>query len=128
MKKNIILAILFVFLGTAFTNSVYSAPKKAKAAPAATAKATKGQVASLEKVLMGGDGLVKKEEAKKIADKGGVLVLKVATKYYFVINEDGSIASKKLAGFAENANLEVKGATKVVNGMNVIIATAFDAK
>lgn len=98
----------------------------AKKAPAKSAKATVGQVVAFDKILAGGDGLVKKDEALKIAEKGGIICLKVGKKVYFIMNEDGSIANKKLAGYANNAKVGVKGKMQTKNGFNIIIASAIE--
>lgn len=105
------------------TNDAFAAAKKA---PAKSAKATVGQVVSFNDMLKGGDGLVKKDKALEKAEKGEIICLKVGKKVYFIMNEDGTIASKKLAGYANNAKVGVKGTMSTKNGFNIIIATAIE--
>ncbi len=94
-------------------------------------KPLKGKVISLAKFILDGKGTVSKEEAIKEADDGKPIVFLVGdgkkAKIYFVFNEDGSFASKKLAKFADNKFVGIVGKTKVVNGLNIIIAEMIES-
>jgi len=123
MKKFLILAIVFGLI-FAFTDSFSKAPKTAK--PAKGAKPTIGSVVSLTALAKGGDGKVKKDEALKLVEAGNPLVFLVGTgktaKVYFVMNADGGFAAKQLAKYANVKKLGIEGATKTVNGVNIIVA------
>lgn len=94
-------------------------------------KPLKGKVISLAKFIIDGKGIVTKDEAMKDADDGKPIVFLVGegkkAKIYFVFNEDGSFASKKLAKFADNKFVGIVGKTKVVNGLNIIIAEMIES-
>lgn len=91
-----------------------------------SAKPLKGEVVSLNDIVMGGKGKVTKEEAKKLADAGNAIVFKSGKKVYFVYNEDGTFAGKKLANYAESTSVGIIGKTKTVNGINIIIMSMID--
>lgn len=94
-------------------------------------KPIKGSVISLANLINTGNGQVKKEEAIKLAEQGSPIVFITGTgnkgKIYFVFNEDGSFAGRKLANFANNKFVGIIGKTKVVNGLNIIIASAIES-
>jgi len=103
-----------------------------KQAPKAkSGKPIKGRVVSLSKLVVDGTGTVTKDEAMKEADEGKPIVFLVGegkkAKVYFVFNEDGSFAGKKLAKFASNKYVGIVGKTKVVNGLNIIIAEMIES-
>lgn len=87
----------------------------------------KGQVISLDEFLIGGSGNVAKDKAKTLADAGHAIVFKSGNQIYFVYNEDGSFAGKRLANFATAENVGIVGKTKTVHGLNIIIMTMIDA-
>jgi hypothetical protein len=88
---------------------------------------TQGQVISLDDYLIGGTGKVAKDKAKTLADAGHAIVFKSGNTIYFVYNEDGSFAGKRLANFATAENVGIVGKTKTVHGLNIIIMTMMDA-
>lgn len=94
-------------------------------------KPMKGKVISLVKFVIDGKGVVNKEEATKEAEEGKPIVFLVGegkkAKVYFVFNEDGSFAGKKLARYADNKFVGIVGKTKVVNGLNIIIAEMIES-
>lgn len=94
-------------------------------------KPLKGKVISLAKFIVDGKGTVSKDEAIKEAEDGKPIVFLVGegkkAKIYFVFNEDGSFASKKLAKFADNKFVGIVGKTKVVHGLNIIIAEMIES-
>jgi hypothetical protein len=126
MKKTIsILLALFIIFAAANT---FAATKKA---PAKAAKPIQGKVVSLNEVVTGSFTAWKKADAEAAANQGTPFVLMVGegakAKIYFVYNEDGSFASKKLAKYSFNKKIGVVGKTKTVNGLQIIIAETIEA-
>ncbi len=119
MKK---IALFIVISAFAIFAAANSNPK---------AKPVKGYVASLNAVVLGQDGRVNKAEAKKLAEKAQPIVLVVekgaTKKIYFVLNEDGSYAGKKLAKYANNKFVGVVGKIKRAKGVDFIIATLIES-
>jgi hypothetical protein len=91
------------------------------------AKPIKGQIVSFNSLVTGGSGKVTKDEAVKLADNGNPIVFKVNKKIYFVYNDDGTFAGKKLAKYANSEFVGIIGKTKVINGINIIIMTMIDS-
>lgn len=119
MKNKILvlgLALAFIFSTFAVINTY---AQKAQ-------KPIKGTVVSLNDIVMGGKGIVSKDEAKKLAENGNAIVFKSGKKIYFVYNEDGTFAGKKLANYAESTSVGIVGKTKTVNGINIIIMSMID--
>ncbi len=87
----------------------------------------KGKVISLNDYILGGDGTVTKEKAKKLAGKGQLIVFKANGKVYFVYHADGSCASKKLANFANLKHVGIIGKVKKIHGVYVIIADVIES-
>lgn len=115
MKAQIIgLFLVLAVMFTAVNVSEMSAQKKTKP--------VKGQVISFNDYVQGGTGIITKEQAKDLAEKGNPIVLKSGKTIYFVYNADGSFASKKLANYADNKTVGVVGKTKKSKGFNYIIA------
>lgn len=152
MKKIWILLVLLAFVASPITFAQEAGTKKitpkAKVEPKkakekepkkdATARARrksgkpiKGQVISLSQMILDKVGRVSKEEAIKQAEEGKPIVFLVGegkkAKVYFVFNEDGSFAGKKLAKFASNKFVAIVGKTQVVNGINIIIAEIIES-
>ncbi|MCO5252614.1 MAG: hypothetical protein M9949_14495 [Candidatus Kapabacteria bacterium] len=101
---------------------------KAPAKPVdATQKPLEGYVASLDGLVQGGTGRVSKADATAIVGRGGLLVFKSGNKVYFVYNEDGSFASKRLAAFASADKVGILGKSQTKNGINMFIMTHMDA-
>jgi len=121
MTKIFGLFILLAVMLTAVSSTDVLA--QAKKAP----KPIKGQVVSFNDLVMGGTGKVTKDQAKELAEKGNPIVFKSGKTIYFVYNEDGSFASKKLASFANNEFVGIVGKTKKVNGINIIIASMIES-
>ncbi len=100
-------------------------------APAKSNKPIKGTIVSFNDLVIGGSGKVNKKQAKELAAKGSPLAFKVGTgkkaKIYFVFNEDGSYAGKKLAKYANNKFIGIIGKTKRVHGINIIIAEMIES-
>jgi hypothetical protein len=94
-------------------------------------KPIKGRVVSLSKFILDKQGIVGKDEAIKEAEEGKPIVFLVGegkkAKIYFVFNEDGSFAGKKLAKFAANKFVGIIGKTQIVNGINIIIAEMIES-
>lgn len=96
-------------------------------APAKSPKPIKGTIVSFNDLVMGGSGKVNKAQAKELVAKGQPLAFKVKTKVYFVFNEDGSYADKKLAKYSANNFIGIIGKTKKVHGINIIIAEKIES-
>lgn len=90
-------------------------------------KPIQGQVVSFNNLVMGGNGSVTKDEAKKLADNGSPIVFKSGSRIYFVYNEDGTFAGKKLANYAGNQKVGIMGKIKKVKGLNIIIMTMIES-
>jgi hypothetical protein len=90
-------------------------------------KPIQGQVVSLNDLMMGGKGKVTKEQAQRLVETGNPVVFKSGKTIYFVYNEDGSFAGKKLANYASNEKVGIIGKTKKVNGLNIIIMSMIDS-
>jgi len=94
-------------------------------------KPLKGRVISLAKFIVDNNGTVTKDEATKEADEGKPIVFLVGegkkAKIYFVFNEDGSFAGKKLAKYANNKFVGIIGKQKVVGGLYIIIAEMIES-
>ncbi len=97
------------------------------AAPVAKAgdylsKPLEGTIVSLDGIIMGGNGKVTKDGAKALVGKGNLILFRATNgTVYFVYNEDGTFASKRLAGYANNAKVGMLGKAKVIDGLNVFI-------
>lgn len=115
------LIAILLLVGVVFTSSM----------DAKGDKPIKGRVASLNAIITGGDGKVERATALELAEKGNPIVFVVGTgkkaKIYFVYNEDGSFGGKNLAKYANNTNVGIVGKTKVVNGVNIIIASMIES-
>lgn len=109
--------------------------QKSKVEPTDTKKKSgkpiKGRIISLSKFILDKQGIVGKDEAIKEAEEGKPIVFLVGegkkAKIYFVFNEDGSFAGKKLAKFAANKFVGIIGKTQIVNGINIIIAEMIES-
>lgn len=113
LKRNLILSTLFVLMiGFASTYEAYSQ------------KPITGQIVSLNNILMGGNGTVTMDEATKLANNGNPIVFKSGNTIYFVYNEDGSFAGKRIAKHAGTAKVSITGKTKKVKGINIIIMSS----
>ena len=121
MTKFFGVLILMAVMFTAISSTDALAQTKKSSKP------IKGQVVSFNDLVLGGKGTVTKEQAKELAEKGNPIVFKSGKTIYFVYNEDGSFAAKKLANYANNATVGIIGKTKKVNGINIIIANIIES-
>ena len=123
MKNTII--ILGIIMAFAFSSVVTMAAEK-KAKTAKPAKPTTGVVVDLAKALVTDAPKLSKADADKLIAEGQTVVLKVGTgksaKYYFVVNKDGSLATKNLAKFADAKGVNVYGKATKGAGINYIKA------
>lgn len=91
-------------------------------------KPLQGTVLNFNDLMIGGSGKVNKEKALDLVSKGNMIVLKaVDGRLFFVYNEDGSFAGKRLAGFANNDKVGLIGKAKVVDGLNIFIMNLIEA-
>lgn len=103
-----------------------------EAAPAAkagdyTKVPLEGTIVSLNALVMGGNGKVNKAEAQDLASKGNLILFRATNgTLYFVYNEDGSFAGKRLANFANNDKVGILGKGKVVDGVNTFVMTMIE--
>ena len=64
-----------------------------------------------------------KEKAKEMATAGKLFVVKSEEgDIFFVLNEDGTFATKRLAGYCNNKKIGIIGKTRQIDEMNIIIA------
>ena len=91
-----------------------------------TKKPLVGVVVSLDAVIKGDNTKINKQQAKEIAEKGGILAVKAGEQIYFVYFDDGTFGSKRLAGFAVYNKIGMIGKAKVVDGMNIFIASLIE--
>lgn len=152
MKKLIFLSLLFAFAFVSLTFAQEATQKKItpkvkvveKKTPkieqskqskstskVKSGKPLKGRVVSLSQMLLDKVGTLSKEEAIKQCEEGKPIAFLVGegkkAKVYFVFNEDGSYAGKKLAKFASNKYVGIVGKTKIINGVNIIIAEIIES-
>ncbi|MDX9791560.1 MAG: hypothetical protein WC313_02735 [Candidatus Kapaibacterium sp.] len=93
-----------------------------------TQKPLEGTIVSLNHLIMGGNGKVSKAEAQDLVAKGNLILFRASDgAVYFVYNEDGTFAGKRLAGYANNSKVGMLGKSKVINGMNVFIMNMIES-
>ncbi len=69
-----------------------------------------------------------KKAAKALVAKGKILVVvNQQGEIYFVYNQDGTFAGKKLAKYASNQYIGIIGKRKKINGVNIIIAEMIES-
>jgi len=123
MKTKLISIFLVIaFLSITFLSSDLIAQKKST-----SSKPIKGQVVSLNDLVLNGKGRITKDQAKELAEQGNPIVFLSGKTVYFVYNEDGSFAGKRLANYANNEVVGIVGKTKKVNGLNIIIASIIES-
>lgn len=114
--KNVLFSLLALVLFVSFS-TVSNAQGKAKEYV--------GKIVSINKIIVGQDASVDKAKATTLFEKSQPLGLQVGegkkAKLYVVFNSDGTYAGKKLAELADG-KVAVKGKTKSVQGLQVIIA------
>lgn len=125
MKKIIILLLMLTL-----TMGVLQAESK-KAAPKKAPKPTVGKVISLSEVGTGNFTTWTKQTADDAAAKGTPFVLMVGegkkAAIYFVYNEDGSFAGKKLAKYAFNKKVGIVGKVQTKFGLKVLVAEMIES-
>lgn len=90
-------------------------------------ESVKGEIISFTGLVAGGTGKVDKSKAEELAGKGHPIVLKSGNKVYFLMNQDGTLADKRVAGYAAANQVVVKGKVSKKMGLNVIIIEMIDA-
>ncbi len=91
-------------------------------------KPFQGYIASLDALVTGSDGRVNKAKAQELHAKGNLIVLMGSdNQVYFVYNEDGTFAGKRLAGYANNQKVGLLGKAKVIDGINVFIMNLIES-
>jgi len=82
----------------------------------------KCKIILLDDLATGNHRKLNKDLAKQLVAQGKTLVVKDDNNnIYFLYNEDGTLASKRLAGYCNNNYIGVVGKYKNVNSMNMII-------
>ncbi len=119
--KFVSLFLILAFVALTFISSESQAQKRS------STKTIKGQVISLNDLVLNGNGRVTKEQAQELANNGNPIVFLSNRTVYFVYNEDGSFAGKRLANFANNKTVGIVGITRKVNGLNIIIANMIES-
>jgi len=123
MKTKLIsIFLVLAFLSITFVSSDLLAQRKST-----SPKPIRGQVISLNDLVLNGKGRVTKDQAKELAEQGNPIVFLSGKTVYFVYNEDGSFAGKKLANYANNEVVGIVGKTKKVNGLNILIASIIES-
>lgn len=122
--KTKLISVFFVlaFLSITFVSSDVLAQRK-NTSP----RPIRGQVVSLNDLVLNGKGRVTKDQAKELAEQGNPIVFLSGKTVYFVYNEDGSFAGKKLANYANNETVGIVGITRKVNGLNILIASMIES-
>lgn len=120
MKKFIALLLL---LGLVLSFNTVEAQK--------SKKPIEGKVVSLNDLAINSFQNWTKEAAEAEAAKGTPFVFMSGTGkkavIYFVFNEDGTFAGKKLAKYAHNAKVGIVGKVQKVNGINILIAEIIES-
>jgi len=121
MKKIVLASVLVI--------SILFAGIYASNIEAATAqKPLKGQIVSLDDIIKGVKDLqLTKERATELLERGSPLVFLYNNKIYFVQEEDGAFAFRRLANFAHNKNVGIVGKTRTVRGINVLVMSSIDS-
>lgn len=69
-----------------------------------------------------------KGKAKAMAEQGKMFVVKSAEgAIFFVLNEDGTFASKRLAGYCNNKKIGIIGKTYQIDEINIIVAQLMES-
>ncbi len=115
MKKVLLFSVLLGMIFVGLNSVDANAQKKSKKYI--------GQVISLDDVITAKkDKQLTKDQAKALVEQGIPLVFLYNKKVYFVKNEDGSFAFKKLANYAQNKKVVITAATiKTVSGINYMV-------
>jgi hypothetical protein len=88
----------------------------------------KCKIVLLDDLATGNHRKLSKDIAKDLVAQGKILVVKDDSgNIFFLYNEDGTFASKRLAGYCNNNYIIVVGKYKKVNDINTIIVTAMES-
>ncbi len=88
----------------------------------------KCKIIALDDIATGNFKKITKPLAQEFINKGKILVVKDDyDRIFFIYNEDGSFASKKLAKYAANEYIGIIGKYKNINDINIIIATMIES-
>ncbi len=109
---------------TTATEEVATEEKKEEVAVARdyNAQPLKGYVASLDDIMLGGEGRVNSAKAKSLAEAGKMLVFVGEGKIYYVSDAGGTFARKGLVKIADEKEFALKGKFEVKYGLNCFIA------
>ena len=117
MKKLFAIALIFALIGT-FAIDTFAAKKN-------DPKPITGKIVCFDDIVTGNFQTWTLDSAKEASEKGIMFVLLTkkgkTSKIYFIFNEDGSNASKKVSKYAHKEKVGVVGKSKIVNGVNIII-------
>jgi len=107
------------------TTQISESPAK-ESAPATEQKSSwTGNVVNLNAVAIGGDASLTAERAEDLTKRGQLLGFMANNQVYFVYNQDGTYASKKLAKSA-GSQVKISGTAKKMNGINILIAESYE--
>jgi len=87
-----------------------------------------GAIIAISDLATGNFRKLNKDMAKQLVANGEILAIKAGDNIYFVYNEDGSLASKKLAGYANNSQVMMTGKAKVIDDVNIFIVNLMEGK
>ncbi len=87
-----------------------------------------GAIIAISDIATGNFRKLNKDMAKQLVANGEILAVKAGDNIYFVYNEDGSLASKKLAGYANNSQVMMTGKAKVIDDVNIFIVNLMEGK
>lgn len=114
---------------SANTDTLKSQPDaSASSAGDLTKKPIEAQIIVVSDIVTGNFRKLTKDIAKQLVANGEILAVKTSDNVYFVFNQDGTLASKKLAGYANNNKVMLAGKTKTIDGVNIIIVDVMEGK
>ncbi len=86
-----------------------------------------GQVVSVEKLILSGDGKVNTKTAKELLTYGKPIGFLSNGTVYFIYDAGGNFAGNKLAVVADAAKVGIAGKVKTIKGLKYIIANGIYA-
>lgn len=98
------------------------------ASDAYSQKPLEAEIIALSDIGSGNFRKLNKDLAKQLVANGEILAVKAGDIIYFVYNEDGTLASKKLAGYANNSKVLMTGKAKLINDVNIFIVNLMEGK
>ncbi len=110
------------------TDTLKSQPEVSASAGDLTKKPIEAQIIVVSDIVTGNFRKLTKDIAKQLVANGEILAVKTSDNVYFVYNQDGTLASKKLAGYANNSKVMLAGKTKTIDGVNIIIVDVMEGK